>query len=81
MLKQLYSGKIGNLAGKNYPTPKAVRAALEQKLIMAGGFGKLTSDEFMLALQRSAEYVVELPAGTIEATFTQPGDKLELQVE
>jgi len=34
-----------------------------------------------LALQRRAEYVVELPAGTIEATLTQPGDKLELQAD
>ncbi|SDF21852.1 type II secretion system F family protein [Sporomusa acidovorans] len=28
-------------------TPRAVRAAMEQKLIMAGGFGKLTSGEFL----------------------------------
>lgn len=32
-----------------------------------------------LALQRSGAYVVELPAGTIEATFTQRGDILELE--
>lgn len=28
-------------------TPKAVRATIEQKLLMAGGLGKLTSDEFL----------------------------------
>ncbi len=31
-------------------TPRAVRATFEQKLIMAGGFGKLTSDEFVLVM-------------------------------
>ena len=31
-------------------TPKAVRATIEQKLIMAGGFAKLTNDEFVLVM-------------------------------
>lgn len=31
-------------------TPKAVRATIEQRLIMAGGFGKLTSDEFLVLM-------------------------------
>ena len=32
-----------------------------------------------LANHWGADYVIELPAGTIAATFTQLGDKLELQ--
>lgn len=31
-------------------TPRAVRAAVEQKLIMAGGVGRLTSDEFLVIM-------------------------------
>jgi len=31
-------------------TPKAVRANIEQKLIRAGGFAKLTNDEFLLVM-------------------------------
>lgn len=32
-----------------------------------------------LANQWGADYVIELPAGTIAATYTQKGDRLELQ--
>lgn len=48
----------------NKLTPKAVRAALEQKLIMAGGVGKLTSDEFILIISFLA-VVLPLIAGIL----------------
>lgn len=34
-----------------------------------------------LAMQRGADYVIELPAGTIVATGTQIGDTVELQAD
>ncbi|WP_425059626.1 hypothetical protein SCACP_02180 [Sporomusa carbonis] len=41
----------GNMAGLlTGLTPKAVRATIEQKLIMAGGFAGLTSGEFLLLM-------------------------------
>ncbi|SMC71835.1 type II secretion system F family protein [Sporomusa malonica] len=56
-------------------TPKAVRATIEQKLIMAGGFGNLTSDEFLLLMGFLA---VALPviAGTLSILAGAVGGKV-----
>ncbi|TWH46828.1 type II secretion system F family protein [Sporomusa sp. KB1] len=45
-------------------TPKAVRANIEQKLIRAGGFAKLTSDEFLLVMGFLA-LALPVSAGTL----------------
>lgn len=56
-------------------TPKAVRANIEQKLIRAGGFAKLTSDEFLLVMGFLA---VALPviAGTLGVLSGLAGSKV-----
>ncbi|MBP2636733.1 MAG: Type secretion system domain protein [Firmicutes bacterium] len=56
-------------------TPKAVRATLEQKLIMAGGFGKLTSNEFILVMSFLA-LALPVITGTIGVLSGIAGSKV-----
>ena len=66
-------GDMATVLGKL--TPQAVRATVEQKLIMAGGFGKLTSNEFVLVMSFLA---VALPviAGTVGMLSGMAGSKI-----
>lgn len=67
------SGDIAGILTKL--TPKAGRATIEQKLIMAGGFGKLTSDECIILMGFLA---VALPviAGTLSLLAGVAGSKV-----
>ncbi|CQR72800.1 Bacterial type II secretion system protein F domain protein [Sporomusa ovata DSM 2662] len=56
-------------------TPKAVRANIEQKLIRAGGFAKLTSDEFLLVMGFLA-LALPVIAGTLGVLAGIAGSKV-----
>lgn len=56
-------------------TPKAVRANIEQKLIRAGGFAKLTSDEFLLVMGFLA-LALPVIAGTLGILAGTAGSKV-----
>ncbi|MDF2568563.1 MAG: Type secretion system domain protein [Sporomusa sp.] len=67
------SGDMGGILTKL--TPKAVRATIEQKLIAAGGFAKLTSDEFLLLMGFLA-LALPVIAGTLSVLAGAAGGKV-----